>query len=226
MQLFISDQFQINKNKITIKEERIIHQLKKVLRANIDYNFLIQNKTWNIIRYQIQIIEIKNEIIWKIINIKEKESSKNEKKWIIQSILNKFSKMELIVQKLTEIWIWKIYFTATQRSIFKNINEKKLERFNKIALEACEQSYWWKLPEIKVIKNINEIPWTKAIINFNWKKINEIQKEKINYIIIWPEGWFTKKDIENINPQETINLWEKTLRAETASIITWYLFSQ
>jgi len=33
MQLFISDDFKKNKNKIIIKEKRIVNQLRKVLRA-------------------------------------------------------------------------------------------------------------------------------------------------------------------------------------------------
>jgi len=65
--------------------------------------------------------------------------------------------MELIVQKLTEIGINKIYFVPMERSIFKDIKDKKLERFFKIAIEATEQSLGWDLPEIKVFKKISEI---------------------------------------------------------------------
>ncbi|MBO4516461.1 RNA methyltransferase [bacterium] len=53
---------------------------------------------------------------------------------------NKRDKIELIVQKLSEIGIKHIYFWPSERSVIKEWNEKKAERLNKIAKEAIEQS--------------------------------------------------------------------------------------
>jgi 16S rRNA U1498 N3-methylase RsmE len=79
------------------------------------------------------------------------------------------------------------------------------------------------LPEIKVFKQISEINWKKAILNFdgiNYKKSN---LKNINFIVIGPEWWLTEKDINNINPELSISLWDKILRAETASILWWFI---
>ena len=223
MQLFITDNYTKKQDQIIINEKRIIDQLRKVLRAKHWYTFYMQNKSWETtIRYKLEIIEVKQNIISQILDIEEKNKTKSNK-WVITAILNKFDKMELIVQKLTEIGINKIYFVSMERSVFKDIKDKKLERFFKIALEATEQSWGWDLPEIKVFKQISEINWKKAILNFdgiNYKKSN---LENINFIVIGPEWWLTEKDINSINPELSISLWDKILRAETASILWWFI---
>lgn len=222
MQLFISDNFIKNNDKVIIKEKRIVDQLRKVLRAKTWYKLFLQNKTWNIVRYELELKNIWKEITLNIINIQEnQESPKN--KWIIQSILNKASKMELIVQKLTEIWVPKIYFIATKRSVFKDIKWNKFERLKKIALEAAEQSFSWYLPEIKIFQNIDEINWNKAILDFEWENYKNVSFNDIDFLVIWPEWWFSKEDIEKIKPTKKILLWQKILRSETASIIWWFI---
>lgn len=222
MQLFISDDFIKNNDKVIIKEKRIVDQLRKVLRAKTWYKLFLQNKTWNIVRYELELENIWKEITANILNIQEnQESPKN--KWIIQAILNKASKMELIVQKLTEIWVPKIYFIATQRSIFKDIKWNKFERLEKIALEAAEQSMSWFIPDIKVIKYFNEVQWNKAILDFEWENYKNVSFNDIDFLVIWPEWWFSKEDIENIQAKNKVFLWEKVLRSETASIIWWFI---
>ena len=222
MQLFISDDFKKNKNKIIIKEKRIVNQLRKVLRAKTWYNFLLQNKVWNIVRYELKLESIQDTITANIKNIQE-NNKKPKNKWIIQSILNKVSKMELIVQKLTEVGVPKIYFIWTNRGVFKNIKDNKLERFEKIALEASEQSMSWYMPEIKVIKSFNEISWNKAIVNFDGKDFKKVDFSNIDFLVIGPEWGFDDKDIENIQAKENIYLWQKVLRSETASIIWGFI---
>ena len=222
MQLFISDDFVKTDNEIIISEKRIVDQLRKVLRAKAWYVFLLQNKTWNIQRYKLEVENISNTITAKIKNI-QKNNNKPKNKWIIQAILNKVSKMELIVQKLTEIGVPKIYFIWTNRSVFKDIKDNKLERFEKIALEAAEQSLSWYMPDIKVIKNFDEVSWNKAVLNFNWTDFKKVNFDNIDFLVIWPEWGFNNKDIENIQAKENIYLWQKILRSETASIIWWFI---
>jgi len=227
MQLFITNEFKIKNNFIEIYEKRIIDQLRKVLRAKPGYIFQIQNlglpENKEYQRYTCKVTEIKNFILAEILET-QKIAYKPNWKWIICWILNKFDKMELIVQKLTEIWVEKIYFVPFKRSQFKQIPEKKLERFFKISLEAAEQSFSWFLPEVKVFKGISEISWKKTILNFDWDFYKNTKLEA-DFLVIWPEWWFDENDINQINPIQKIKLWEKVLRAETASIVWWFLIS-
>lgn len=226
MQLFLTDEFQIKDNKVIITEKRIVDQLRKVLRAKAGYIFYLQNKTdknWIINRYKIETTKITDKVEWKILEKEENNINNFIKKWVITAILNKFDKMELIVQKLTEIWIYYIWFVPTTRSIFKNIKEKKLERFHKIALEAAEQSWSWFYPDIKILKNLEQIPQKTAILDFDGKYYKDIDLKNIDFILIGPEWGFDEKDYKKLQNLEKIKLWEKVLRAETASIIGGFI---
>ena len=227
MQLFITNDFKINNNQIEIYESRIIQQLRKVLRAKPWYIFQIQNleypKNTQYKRYTCKITEIKNLVKAEIIKT-DSINYQTTWRWIICWILNKFDKMEFIVQKLTELWVERIYFVPFKRSQFKKIPEKKLERFFKIALEAAEQSFSWFLPEIKVFDNITQINWDKAILNFDGEFYKDINLN-VDFLVIWPEWWFDNTDIEQIKPIQKIKLQDKILRAETASIVWWFLIS-
>ena len=224
MQLFITDDFKISNNKVSITEERIIKQLKKVLRARPGYTFFLQPKTTSNIqkRYFCKILEINNYIQAQIVNVEEKKLNL-QTKGVITSFLNKFDKMELIVQKLTEILVPIIGFVPTQRSQIKIIPQKKIERWHKILLEAAEQSFSWFLPEIKIFESLSQIPWTKWILNFDWKLPSQASWN-FDFLLIGPEWGFTLDDIKKISPIENIKLGENVLRAGTAAIIWGYLY--
>ena len=139
---------------------------------------------------------------------------------------NKREKAELITQKLTEIWVQNIYFWVSEHSIIRQRNEKKAERLDKISHEAVEQSRWIQLPEIKFLKSENElkdfISWKNVIIaNMNWLPYWELTKSECNDWcgVIWPEGWFSPKDLELFDNAKIIDLWDNVLRMETASIV-------
>jgi len=226
MQLFITDEFKILKNNtIQVWEKRIVDQLRKVLRAKQGYNFFLQNKTWKITRYEMEVEKITDVVLWNIISQQEAKEQQVKGKWIILAILNKFDKMELAVQKLTEIWIKKIYFVPMERSVFKQIKDNKLERFFKISLEAAEQSWSWEMPDVKVFPKISEIEWTKAILDFDGKYYKDVDFTDIDFFVIWPEWWLTEKDKKQIEASKTINLWQNVLRAETAGIVAWFILN-
>ncbi|MBQ7074589.1 RsmE family RNA methyltransferase [bacterium] len=80
-----------------------------------------------------------SEIYTKIL---ERKKNLNEKVMIGMLIAfpNKQEKLELIVQKLTEIGISHIYFRKAENSQIKELNENKIKRMRKIMKEALEQS--------------------------------------------------------------------------------------
>lgn len=240
MQLFISD-FILKWNYIDINDLEIIKKMNNVLRVKPWYNFLLQNyfKIWSSIdiinRYHLELTSISNSLITaKILNIEEKKFNlKNT--WFFVPILNNFDKMDLIVQKLTEIWIENIIFWFSENSQISDISENKMSRFYKISKEAVQQSKWFFIPNIQFIKtiNINSFNFDKLIIfDFWWKNINEFLNENLLfnniYWIIWPEWWFWKSDyllFWDIENKFTVNLWENILRSETWTIIWSWLLS-
>lgn len=143
---------------------------------------------------------------------------------------NKREKIELIVQKLTEIWVQNIYFWISEHSIIRQRNEKKTARLEKISREAVEQSRWFQIPEIKFINSEDElkgfIKWKTVIIaNMNWLPYWEVSKNSDKELcwVIWPEWWFSERDLKTFKNAKIVDLWENVLRMETASIVLWWL---
>ena len=223
MQLFLTN-FNTKWDKITIKDTEILNQIRKVLRMKIWDHVFVQDEN---IRHELEIYDWDSDTIyWNIIQTIKYEYEK-DKRWIAIAMSNKREKMELITQKLTEIWIKHIYFWPSERSIIRTRNDKKIQRINSIAREAIEQSWWWYLPDIQFQDKISEIIKWKNIVIFD-KSENQIT-EKLNSLtntiwIIWPEWWLTAKDYANFwDNIQIISLWDTVLRTETASILAWRL---
>lgn len=231
MQLFITNFEKIN-NEIIINEKRILHQLKNVLRANKWYEFLIQqelqfNENLSLNRFFVKLNDISDkQLIAEIISTENIKLS-SKKIWIIISIPNKFEKIELIVQKLTELWIPEIIFRPSNRSIIKDISDPKLQRLHKIILESVEQSKWVFLPTFLSIKNNELIKtiWDWKIVVFDrwWEKNSNIENNTWVYGLIGPEGWFEEKELNEIKKFiiKKIDISSNILRTETAAIIWW-----
>lgn len=147
--------------------------------------------------------------------------------------LVKEQKMDLILQKLTELGISQIIPLKMERSIIK-LEEKKIdkkqERWQKILKEASEQSKRNKIPEIlppMTLKELSKLSFDKKYVcsTRNCQNLKEIYlqaKEKYATIIfvIGPEGGISPKEeifLEENNYQ-AISFGSRIMRVETAAI--------
>ena len=231
--------FHIDSDKVHIKWDTVevflvpelISQLRKVLRIKKWDKICIQfsDNKWTT-RYELSIQDrtdkdLSGEIISsQTFSFPEKNIS------MLIAMPNKREKAELIVQKLTEIGVENINFRVSEHSVIRQWNKKKAERLDKISREAVEQSRWIQLPKINFLKSENELKefthWKNVIIaNMNWLPYWELTKKSSNDVcgIIWPEWWFSEKDLNLFDNAKVIDLWENVLRMETASIILAWL---
>ena len=231
--------FHIDTDKIHIKWNNLeifpipelISQLRKVLRIQkwdkICIQYSEKDKTT---RFELSILDWTDKILEaEIISSKNFELDEKNISMLI-TMPNKREKAELIVQKLTEIWVQNIYFWVSEHSIIRQWNEKKAERLDKISREAVEQSRWIQLPEIKFVKSENELKkilaWKNVILaNQGWLPYWEVVKYTGKNLcwVIWPEGWFSEKDLKIFEDAKIVDLWVNVLRMETASIVLWWL---
>lgn len=144
---------------------------------------------------------------------------------MIIAMPNKWDKVELIAQKLTECGIDHIIFRPSERSVIKERNEKKANRIYKIIKEAVEQSRGWTVPELHFTTNITEYLKNTEVIVFDkiGAKEQNIVPISTSHVtgIIGPEGGFTPRDyklLEVYHPHIQ-HLGEQVLRMETAAII-------
>lgn len=231
--------FHIDTDKVRVKWNNIelfsvpelLSQLRKVLRIKKWDKICVQysNKEWTT-RHELSIQDwTDKDLTGEIISSQIFSISKKNISMMI-AMPNKREKAELIVQKLTEIWVKNIYFWVSEHSIIRQRNGKKAERLDKISHEAVEQSRWIQLPEIKFLKSENElkdfVDWKNIIIaNMNGTPYWELAKIESNDLcgVIWPEGWFSPKDLKLFDNTKIIDLWNNVLRMETASIVLWWL---
>ena len=147
--------------------------------------------------------------------------------------LVKEQKMDLILQKLTELGVTKIIPLKMERSIVQ-LDEKrfakKKERWNKICKEASEQSKRNKIPEIldvHTIKQLKELSFDKKFICSTRNSDNLIcnyLQTKDEYatmlFVIGPEGGIAPKEEDLLESfgYIPISLGNRIMRVETAAI--------
>jgi len=221
-----------------IAEKKNISDTKIIIDNKLDCGH-IQNVYRLQINDEVRVIDGEFEYLTKILSISKKEVVLE----IIKKIEDNYSldvnvdmaigilkndKMNLAIQKLTEIGVNKIIPLKTKRVVVK-INEKK-EKWETVVREALKQCRGVKFPKISEIKKICEIDYErydKIIFAYenseNSKPIFELidKKDKNILCVIGPEGGITKEEVNFLKEKNAfeVSLGARILRAETASIV-------
>ena len=151
--------------------------------------------------------------------------------------LSKGDKLETIVQKATELGVHTIVPVEVKRNMVKwtkDKSQKKIERLQKIAQEAAEQSHRLHVPKVLDLMTLKESvvlakQSTKALVAFEEvakegeaavfvQTLTSLQKGDSIAFYFGPEGGFDLQEIEYLNSQEVHScaLGPRILRAETA----------
>ena len=213
-----------------------VKHLYKVLRLNEGDKIVLNNCNGEEFLANIRTIT-KQEVI---VEIEEKLEINNEsevKIYLFQG-LPKAQKMDLIVQKGTELGVTKFIPTLTERVDIKLKGEfKKLDRLNRIALEAAKQSKRTVIPTVSEPISFEDalidmkaldlviVPYENAEnfgikTLFNDKNI-DISKIKTVGILVGPEGGFELSEINKLkeNGAYIVTLGSRILRTETAGFV-------
>lgn len=229
---------QIKGNKIEIIGEDVKH-ISNVLRKQIGDKIEICNQEdGQAYKCEIKKIEenkILNEIIEKL------EDEQDKIKVDIYQGLPKADKMELIIQKSVELGVNAIIPVDMKRCVVKiqpKDENKKMERWQKIAESAAKQSGRSTVPKIRKIVNIQDIinltkEYDSVIVAYENEQeytIKEellklkqllLKKEQIKIaIVIGPEGGLEEKDVEQLkqNGAKIVTLGRRILRTETVAL--------
>lgn len=236
MQKFFVEENQIENDKIDIIGEDVKH-ISNVLRMQKGEQVLIGSKE-TLVTYLTEIEHIEKEkVVAKIIEKLDTQIESNVEIDLYQG-LPKADKMELIIQKTTEIGVSKIIPVDMVRCIVKldeKDAKKKIERWQKVAEGAAKQSKRSKIPEIKnkiKIKDLENIIGQYDAFIVAYEEENEVTlkqelknlKEQEEYkigILVGPEGGITKEEIERLRSYnaKVVTLGKRILRTETAPIV-------
>jgi len=167
------------------------------------------------------------------IELREKIASSNESclEITLYQGLPKAGKMDLIVQKSTELGVLRIVPVVTERVVVKNSSEfKKLDRLRRITLEAAKQSKRSRIPVIEMPMTFQEmlqdmkknqiliVPYENAE-NYGFISLkNELAELSSCGILIGPEGGFSDEEIKQLSERgaKIVTLGKRILRTETA----------
>lgn len=227
---------QIKNDNIIIDGDDVNHILN-VLRIKKDDEIQVCNQVTGE-NYKARIMQYsKNEIECKIEEKIGKSTESNVHITLFQGI-PKFEKMELIIQKNTEVGVNNIVPVIMERTVVKldeKVASKKLDRWQKIAEIAAKQSMRDIIPNVKSIIKTKEIDVDRYdvvlvayeneehnMLKAELKKLESQNKQEYNIaIVIGPEGGISEKEIELLDEKNVkfVSLGKRILRTETAGLV-------
>ena len=216
---------QINNDTFSLSKDDSYH-IEKVMRMKKEEKIeVVYNKETYICK-----INGFNPVNCEIIEKLNENNEMNKKIIICQSLVNE-QKMDYILQKSTELGMYKFIPYKAVNSIIKvnDKTDKKVDRWQKIVKEASEQSKRNIIPEVLNVMDIKELINYKADLKLicstiSDNKLKNVIKEYKNYdtimLVIGPEGGFDPKEEDMFinNGFIPISLGSRVLRTETASL--------
>ena len=218
----------INDEKIVLDGESARH-IAKSLRMRVGDVICVTDGSGE--DYGCQIEEItKDEVVLKVCYKQACESEPTCKVTIYQGV-PKSTKLEDIIQKCVELGVTEIVPTLTKRCVSRPDDKsagKKNVRYQKIALEAAQQSGRGIVPKIANMKTLKQaLAEDKSEVKIVFfegggKKLTDIidKNTKSVSIFIGPEGGFEEAEVEQIESAGGVRatLGKRILRTQTAPV--------
>jgi 16S rRNA (uracil1498-N3)-methyltransferase len=145
----------------------------------------------------------------------------------------KKARMELLVEKATELGVGRLLPVRTRRSVVDRIN---LERLQTIAIEAAEQCERLTVPEILELQTLDRVldAWPDDVLLYVADEtgggeplLQALQPARPAAFLIGPEGGFDPAELARLGEHPAVvkvDLGPRILRAETAAmavLATW-----
>ncbi|MBR2704107.1 MAG: 16S rRNA (uracil(1498)-N(3))-methyltransferase [Clostridia bacterium] len=228
---------QLENDKITILGEDVKH-ISNVLRMKANDVIQVCN-TDTQINYNVQLKSFeKDKVIGIITETIASEAESNINLKIFQGI-PKSDKMELIIQKSTELGVKEFIPVDMERCVSKISGKdeaKKIDRWQKIAEVAAKQSGRDMIPNVGNVMTVKQVcstvceldmlivPYERAE-GYSFKDaVEELKaenKENVSIgIVIGPEGGFESSEIELLKESgaKIVTLGKRILRTETVAL--------
>jgi 16S rRNA (uracil1498-N3)-methyltransferase len=206
-----------------------VHHIRDVLRMQPGDGLELLDGTGKI--YTARISDIgKEKIRCEALSVREEEIEPKVKVTLAQS-LTKGHKMDLVIEKCTELGVFNIIPMATERTVAKTA---KADRWRRIAKEAAEQSARAIIPDISPLMDFEEVlklrkQYDQALIPWELEKNHTLKKHFTDIpisrhpdilIMIGPEGGFSQSEVEQAKRAGfiSVSLGKRVLRTETAGM--------
>ncbi len=213
------------------------HHIKRVMRQQIGDEIICNHPNGE--AAHCSIIEINdNDVRVQVLEWLAADNELPVHVTIVQG-LPKGSKLELILQKGTELGASSFQLFEADRSVAKWDEKKtanRFKRYNKIIKEASEQCHRNIMPELHDVRSLKQILSGSDTYDYVLFGYEETAKQQYNHsfsnilkkihpgqsilFIIGPEGGFSKAEVELLETYDaqSVRLGKRILRTETASL--------
>jgi len=212
-----------------------VHQLKKVMRVRAGEQFEVVDDS-----SQLAIVEVTelDPFEVKVVELLEQKVELPVSVTIAVG-LSKGDKLDFIVQKATELGVSEIIPLSLTRNVVKwtgDKADKKIERLQKIAEEASEQSHRLKVPRVTSVMTLKELvnytsDFEQKLIAYEEsakvgeslqlvKSLQSLQENERVIFVFGPEGGIEEQEVALLEESGYIpcSLGPRILRAETAPL--------
>ncbi len=211
-------------DKFDISDRELIHQWRSVFRYNVGSQVIVFDGSGTDFLCLITSLRSTGATL----EVFQKKKNKNMPKmnvWLCVGIIKK-DNFELVVQKATELGVSHIVPVLCERTEKKNLN---IERLEKIAVEASEQSGRGDVPQIHEVTSLADLlssdilPEETIVLHLDGRYIGDFLAETTPAnlaIFLGPEGGFSDAEIALFESHNVpvVSLGVQILRAETAAI--------
>ena len=206
------------------------HHLRTVLRLSPGDPIIFFDGTGA--RYQARIERILKDRVTVTIIGQSQDLPQKVRLHLGQALL-RGQKMDLILQKATELGVDAIWPFYSEHGIHKPLKDAQMERWQRIVLEACKQCDRAAPPEIYDAREISELmaapPPCDARLIFWEHETRQTLTEVLSgqnkncrsvFFLLGPEGGFSEAEVACAQKEGFIpvSLGKRILRAETATI--------
>lgn len=213
----IADQLKVN-------DRAIIHKIKDVLRLKTTEPLSVFDGCGKEYSYQVA------EVTKKAILLKEgkllRKTQPPVKKITLAFPLEKEDRVDFILQKASELGVWEFTPFICQRSIQIQPSANKLERWQRIVVEASRQSQRLWMPQINPVLDFNDL----GELGFDLKLVGKLAGKQLSkkfdktiknvLVAVGPVGDFTDDEYKKLdsNGFQPVKLSDNLLRTETAAV--------
>ncbi|MFY4727706.1 16S rRNA (uracil(1498)-N(3))-methyltransferase [Nitrospira sp. BLG_2] len=210
----------------------LLHHLRDSLRITIGETLWFGDGQGT--RYRAEITDVsKRTVTARILETAQKPPRCRPRLILGQSLL-KGEKMDWVIQKATELGVSEIVPIESRHSVVHlkaDRLDNQLTRWQRIALEAAQQSEQWRVPAITLPQSLSTLLASRAstisLMLAERREGKSLQTVELPQdvtssllILIGPEGGWNKDEIEVAEQVKAvpITLGQQILRAETAAI--------
>ena len=225
MQRFVYGSGQLGET-ITLSEPELVHQIIRVLRMRAGESCILfpgDGSPDSI--YAIESLDA-HAVVCRLIERRDNTSDPTLRLTLCHAIPNRPEKMELVIQKGTEIGCREFLFYRSDRSQSPLPPPKKLDRLHMIAREATEQCGGGYLPTIEILDTRDPVfaPESTIVLDMDgiplhtW--LDTCQTSDITALIGPEGGWSDRERVLHTTQGYTrVSLGSRVLRTETAGIV-------